>query len=86
MPELRRISAGCPLWPVGPGSVRKSSSEVKAELALTPPVIGSIKIASLPGLVAVSVAVRHWAARVPAAQFCSGANPIVTHKTAANSD
>ncbi len=44
---------------------------------LTPPVMGTVRIASLLGLVTASVAVKHWAATVPAAQFCSGAKATV---------
>ena len=53
-----------------------------AATGLTPlPVMGTLKIVSLFGLVTVNVALRgdgHWAGGVPIAQVSCGANVIVT--------
>jgi hypothetical protein len=55
----------------------ETSSLVEVALAPTPPMTGTVKIASLFGLVTDSVAVRHPDAEAPAAQLSRGANAIV---------
>src|ERR1700690_638386 len=63
-------------------STPKWSRGVETASALKPaPVIGTVKIISLLGLVIVSVALRgegHWSGGVPTAQVSSGENKIET--------
>src|SRR5882672_4457776 len=59
-------------------SKSKSIPRIEAVSAVTPPMMSTFKIVLVVGLATVKVPVKHRTDEVPAAQLCSGANPIVT--------